>query len=71
MIDLEYNNKIIKEIKEGLINFNLYGVSITSAHKINIVASVQILQNQIELSKQLQEIENKLPYKSSGNLGPL
>lgn len=66
MIDINFNENLLQEVKKELKCLRLFEISpeiVTT--KLNIVLSMQILKNQIELSKQLQEIEEKLPRKHS------
>lgn len=70
MIDIKGNLEIISSVQRQYENFREFNDPEIIIGKINVLTSIQILQNQIELSKQLQRIEEKLPHKLSGSTGP-
>lgn len=70
MIDIRLNEVIINKIQENLDLLDEPKTSLEILNKMNLLVSLQILNNQSELSKQLQSIKNNLPYKPKGNIGP-
>ena len=64
-MDVKLTNEVIDHLQDALEKLKRNNSNEMLAIKLVISAQCQILMNQTELSEQLTEIYEKLPFKSS------